>query len=74
MIIIRVLIRITSFETYKVVLTRLYAQTLQHYMCNPQSNLTMAKTGKSSSVSSMFEKINSSFRFLFTFQISFFKL
>jgi hypothetical protein len=54
----RVLSRITSLMTYKFVLTGLYAQTLQHYIFNPKSNLLMAKTGKSSSlVTSMFGKI-----------------
>jgi hypothetical protein len=71
-IIIGVLSRITSFETYKVVLTRLYAETLQHCICNPQRNLSMAKPGKSSyPVTNMFEKIISSFHFLITFEISF---
>ena len=72
-----VLSRITSFKTHKVALTRLYAQTLlrEQYIFNPQSNLSMAKTGKSSSpVPSMFRKMISPFCFLFTFQMSFFKL
>lgn len=70
-IIIGVLSRLTSFETYKVVLTRLYSITYVTHreMCQ------WLRLGKSSSpVTSMFKKIISSFPFLLTFQISFFKL